>query len=174
MSDEDICGYETAGDGSPCQNPPQEDGWCWLPGHGESDDDESTDESDAPQVGRPTKLTHQRQEQIAVALEGGVGFKAACEAAGITKQTGHRWLNKGEEQDEGIFCDFYTRITRARGHGKQELSQSIVEMAKENNDPRTLLKYLQHVEGGELSQEGDEELAGLNLVVPEVAVPDDE
>jgi transposase-like protein len=149
---DDICGAECT-DGSPCENPADSCPWHCA--------------DDPPETGRPTKLSYERQEQIAQTLESGVAFKAACEAAGISEATGHRWLRLGEDEEEGEFSEFRQRITRARGVGKYDLSQSIVEIAKETNDARTLLKYLQHVEGGEASNE--EELAGLNLVVPEVA-----
>lgn len=162
MTEEDrpLCGAET-NDGTPCKHSAsRDDGRCHI--HTDIDDG-----SGSP--GRPTKLTHQRQENIAQALEAGVGFKASCEAAGIDPSTGRRWLNIGEEQDEGIFSEFHTRITRARGVGKLDLSESIVQIAKERGDAGTLLRYLQHIEGGELSQEDKDELAGLNLIVPDVA-----
>jgi hypothetical protein len=161
MADEqDICGEPTgeAGTGPPCKRPA---GWGREGGHGPCADHE-TDEV------RPRKLTHTRQENIAQALEAGVSFKAACEASGLTEETGHRWLRLAEEQDEGVLSEFSERITRARGQGKFELANSIVEIAKETNDAGTLLRYLQHVEGGEAGQD-DEDLAGLNLVVPDIA-----
>lgn len=153
MTNDDYCGSTDTTTGEPCQNPA---GSC--PWH---------NTNEPPETGRPTKLSHQRQEQIAGALEQGIGFDPACQAAGIDPNTGYRWLRRGEEQDEGEFCEFYERITRARGVGKYELSSSIVAIARENEDARTLLKYLQHIEGGEASNEDD--LAGLNLVVPEIA-----
>lgn len=156
MSDDDICGEPTL-EGEPCQRPA---GW----GRDEEGGPCQEHESDTP---HPRKLSHTRQERIAADLESGISFKHACEANGISKDTGHRWLRLGEEQDEGPLSDFYDRVTRARGAGKRDLARSIVEIAKENNDPNALLRYLQEIEGGEQSQEDD--LAGLNLVVPDVA-----
>lgn len=153
MTDDELCGEPTT-KGHPCRNTKSSCPW------------HSTD--DPPDTGRPSKLSHDRQENIALSLEAGVSFKAACEANGIDRDTGHRWLRLGEEQDEGELSDFHDRITRARGVGKLDLSNSIVRIAKENDDARTLLKYLQHIEGGEAGQD-DESLAGLNLVVPEIA-----
>lgn len=148
----DICGYEKD-NGVPCQLPDSRpDGRCHH--HTEATEEEHS--------GRPSKLSHKRQEQIATALEAGVSFKAACEAVGIHRETGYRWMRKGEQQDAGEYCDFHDRITRARGIGKLELSNTIVEIAKERQDARTLLKYLQHIEGGEASQE-DELAEGINV-----------
>lgn len=156
MTDDELCGEETS-KGTPCQNPADSCPWH---------------DDDPPETGRPSKLSHDRQEGIALALEAGVSFKNACEANGIDAETGHRWLRLGEDQEEGELCEFYDRITHARGVGKQELSNSIVRIAKQQDDARTLLKYLQHIEGGEAGQD-DEDLAGLNLVVPEIAQRDD-
>jgi transposase-like protein len=158
--EQDICGEPTGedGNGSPCKRPA---GWGRDEPRGPCVDHVT----DQP---RPRKLTTRRQENIAQALEAGVSFKAACEASGISKEAGHRWLRLGEEYDEGLVSDFRNRITRARGQGKFELANSIVEIAKETNDAGTLLRYLQHVEGGEAGQD-DEDLAGLNLVVPDIA-----
>lgn len=161
MSEEDeyeTCGHPTAAD-EPCQLPAsRDDGRCHM-----------HTSIDPASVGRPTKLSYERQERIATALERGVSFKAACQATGIPPQRGHRWLQRGEEQEEGEFREFHDRITRARGMGKADLSQTIVEIAKDKQDAATLLKYLQHIEGGEASQE-DDAMAGLNLVVPDVAL----
>lgn len=163
MSDEN-CGHPTQnGDGPPCQNPPSEsDGRCWL----------HTDLSEPEDVGRPTKLDHQRQEIIAQAIEQGHSFRSACEQAGITKSTGHRWMKVGEDHDEGIFSDFHDRITRARGVGKSEIERSIVDICKDRKDAATLLRYLKHIEGGHAAAE-DDELAGINLIVPEIAKRDE-
>ena len=98
--DDGACRSTETTSGDPCQNPAESCPW-----HG-------TD-GDAPETGRPTKLSHARQEQIAQALEAGGSFKAACEAAGIAPKTGHRWMERGENQDDGEFHQFRQRVTRA-------------------------------------------------------------
>ena len=156
---DDTCGYGDTQSGEPCSNPAsEEDDRCWL----------HTSLNEPEDVGRPTKLTRQRQEVIASAIEQGHSFRSACEQAGIPKQTGHRWMKLGEDQDEGVYHDFYDRITRARGVGKSEIEQSIVDICKQKKDAATLLRYLKHIEGGHAAAE-DDELAGLNLIIPEVA-----
>jgi hypothetical protein len=164
MTTDDNCGWPTAS-GDACRNPASgDDGRCWIPSHG--------DEGAENPHGRPTKLTHQRQEVIAGAIEAGHSFRAACEQAGISKQTGHRWMKTGEGQDEGIFNDFHDRITRARGVGKVEIERSIVDICRDRQDASTLLRYLKHIEGGHAAAE-DDELAGINLIVPEIAKRDE-
>lgn len=159
----DNCGYGDTHSGEPCGNPASEaDGRCWL----------HSDHREPEDVGRPTKLDHQRQEVIAQAIEQGHSFRSACEQAGINKATGHRWMKVGEDQDEGVFCDFHDRITRARGVGKAAIEQSVLDICRERKDAATLLRYLKHIEGGHASAE-DDQLAGLNLIVPEAAKRDE-
>lgn len=139
------CGYSDTTTGDPCENLADENGRCWIPSHNPGP------ENDNP--GRPTKLTHQRQERIAAAIESGHSFRSACEQAGISTATGHRWMSAGADEEEGVFRDFYDRITRARGVGIGEIERSIMELCVERQDPSTLLRYLQHIEGGYRSNE---------------------
>lgn len=141
----ETCGYELTTLNRGCKNPSGENGRCWIPSHNPGP------ENDNP--GRPTKLTHQRQERIAAAIESGHSFRSACEQAGISTATGHRWMSAGANEDEGVFREFYDRITRARGVGIGEIEQSIMELCVERQDPNTLLRYLQHIEGGYASNE---------------------
>lgn len=161
---DNICGFEKTTTGRPCQNPAGDNGRCHIPSHNPGGDDENP--------GRPTKLTHQRQETIAAAIERGHSFRSACEQAGINRDTGYRWMKQGEDQNEGIFSDFYDRITRARGVGTAQIEESIREICEERQDAATLLRYLKHIQGGHISAE-DDELAGLNLIVPEGAKRDE-
>jgi len=159
----DVCGSTDTASGEPCRNSVESCPWH----------DPNADEDDVPETGRPSKLSHARQERIAQILEGGGSFEVACASAGIAPRTGHRWMRRGEEQDEGKFAQFRQRVLRARGHGKVELATSVIEIAKEKGDAATLLRYLRYIEAGEESQE-DDALAGLNLVVPDVAHRDGE
>lgn len=62
-------------------------------------------------------------------------------------------MSAGEDEEEGVFRDFYDRITRARGVGIGEIERSIMELCVERQDASTLLRYLQHIEGGYRSNE---------------------
>jgi len=103
----DTCNATTA-DGTPCKNSAcRSDGRCWI----HTQTDESAD------IGRDSKLTKQRQEAIAAMIENGHSVTAAARNNGVTKQTVMNWLGKGENQDSGIYADFFDRYTRARGEG---------------------------------------------------------
>jgi len=152
MSD-DICGV-TCGDGTPCQNPAGENGFCWLPSH-----NPDIDEDDGR--GRPEKLTHERQEAIAADLEAGIPVKHAAPMNGIRKQTFYNWIERGEEQDEGVYADFFDRVTRAREQGKGGILRKAIDASEgklENAEPRTLLKIYKEIEyGGDAHKDDAEE-----------------
>jgi len=133
MSD-DICGV-TCGDGTPCQNPAGENGFCWLPSH-----NPDIDEDDGR--GRPEKLTHERQENIASMIEDGHSISAAARSNNITVQTFFNWMERGTNQDEGIYGDFFERITRARGQGEKQYLDAIKDIAEANDDTATLMTLL--------------------------------
>lgn len=155
--DRELCGEECA-DGTPCEN--YADSCPW---HGSDD---------PPEAGRPSKLTRELQERLAGDLEAGVPVKHAAPANGISEDTFYRWVRLGDDQDEGVFSEFSERVTRARAHGTGSILRDAVTIAREERDPRALLKAYAQIEGGK--GDGGEDLAGLNLVVPEVAVRDDD
>jgi hypothetical protein len=128
---DDICGHETA-DGTPCQHPPSEGDSCWIPAHGGSADDH----------GRDPKLTKERQEAIAAAIEDGSSIAEAARKNGIHRETFYRWMSNGEDQDEGIYADFYDRLTRARGEGEAKYRNALIDIAVETGDTATLMAML--------------------------------
>lgn len=134
MGDDEICGSTDTSDGEPCQNSPsRDDGRCHL--HTDHDDQRV-------EVGRDTKLTKARQESIASMLEQGQSVQAACRCNDISVQTFYRWLDRADQQDEGIYVDFGERVAHARGVGEATLVDDLVELAREKKDTRTLLSII--------------------------------
>ena len=128
----DICGAETA-DGSPCQHPPSRaDDKCHI----------HTEVTDPADVGRDPKLTRERQEAIAAMIEDGHSVTAAARANDVTKQTVMNWINRGENEDEGIYAEFFSRYTRARGEGEKQYLELIKELALEDGDHRFLASLM--------------------------------
>lgn len=132
MSNE-ICGHPTADD-DPCQLPAS------------FDDDRCHHHTDTPEgpedVGRPSKLTKQRQEDIAAAVEQGASWNEATRKNGVHPETARTWLRKGEEQEEGVYAEFHSRLTRAKGEGEGTYRQALLRIAIENNDTATLMTML--------------------------------
>ncbi len=119
----DICGVETT-KGEPCQNPAESCPW------------HNVDEK--PDNGRDTKLSLERQEQIATAIEQGKSLTSAARMAGVDRTTVYGWLDRGEADIESgkdnVFTDFYHRLTRAKGHGEDFYFELALELARENGD----------------------------------------
>jgi len=148
---DDTCGYETA-DGTPCEHPAcRDDGRCWI----------HTDTDGRVEVGRDSKLTKEREEKIAQAIENGKSITSAARMAGVSRNAVYSWLQKGDDQEEGVYADFHDRITRAKGHGEDFYFSLALELAKENEDSdefgeeaRRLLQYEEHLHRtAEITQE---------------------
>lgn len=131
MSNDDICGSEDTSSGEPCQWNVSDRGEC--PFH---------DRENPPDNGRDPKLTKQRQEQIATAIENGRSMTCAARRAEISRNSVYSWIEKGEDQDEGIYADFYDRITRARGEGEEFYLNLALQMAKEDGDHRFIASLM--------------------------------
>jgi len=123
----DKCGAETT-DGTPCENPAESCPWH--------------DVDKQPDNGRPTKLTKDRQEAIAAMIEEGHSIKASARENGVTPQAVYDWLDRGEAQEEGIYSDFFDRLTRARGVRERTYFELIKERAQEQGDHRFLMSML--------------------------------
>lgn len=93
-------------------------------------------------MGRPPKLTYDNQEQIAAVIEQGGSIREAARKVGIHRETIGRWAEKGREQDEGIYADFYDRLTRAKGQGEATYRQALLQIAIETDDTATLMAML--------------------------------
>lgn len=127
---DDICGADCV-DGSACQHPA---GSCPVPSHSDPD-------AENPH-GRDPKLTRERQEQLAADIEGGASITASCRRAGISKVTFYNWMEIGEEQEEGIYSDFFNRLVRARGEGEEHYRRVAFDMAREEGDTATVMAML--------------------------------
>ena len=132
---DDICGYTDTTTGHPCQRPAgwgrdQPSGYC---------KEHATDE---PMAGRNTVLNKQMQESIASDLEAGHSLTSTCRTHGIGVSTFYDWLDRGANQDQGVFSEFSDRVARARGVGEQHLVDELLEMAREQRDTRTILSVI--------------------------------
>ena len=136
MSDE--CGA-IKNDGEPCTfDAKYDDGKCGH--HTECDTGAERRE------GRPSKLSYERQEKIATAVEQGKSMTSAARMAGISRNAVYDWLERGEtdkaEGKENEYVEFYDRLTRAKGHGEDKYFATVWEMAKEEGDHRFLASLM--------------------------------
>lgn len=130
-TDAPLCGAETTS-GDPCQNPAASCPW------------HNTD--DPPATGRPSKLSHTRQEEICQAVEAGKSLTSAARMAGVDRTTVYGWIDRGEADKEAgkdnEFTEFYDRLTRAKGHGEDFYYNLALELAKENGDHRFIASLM--------------------------------
>lgn len=126
---DDRCGADDTTTGEPCKFTPGDS----CPWH---------DTDDPPDTGRPTKLDLETQEIIAQAIEGGAGIAEAASKAGVHRETVGNWLEKAEEQEEGIYNDFFERFMRARGQNSELYRKALFELALETKDTSTLMAMM--------------------------------
>jgi len=128
---DDKCGAETTS-GDPCKNPAESCPWHNV--------------EDPPDNGRPSKLSYDRQEKIATAVEAGKSITSAARMAGVDRTTVYGWLDKGEAAKEAgesnEFADFYDRLTRAKGHGEDFYFGLALELAREDGDHRFIASLM--------------------------------
>ena len=128
----ETCGHETA-DGTPCENSAcRSDGKCWI----------HTEVEEPADVGRDSKLTMERQEEIAQAIENGKSMTSAARMAGVSRNAVYSWIEKGEDQDEGVYAEFHNRLVRAKGYGEDFYFNLALELAKENEDHRFIASLM--------------------------------
>ena len=74
-------------------------------------------------MGRPTKLTPERQQVLVDAIRAGNYYETACAAAGIEYQTFRNWMVRGQEGRGARYVEFFEAITRAEHECEQEIVQ---------------------------------------------------
>jgi transposase-like protein len=126
------CGSTDTTTGDPCQN--DKDSCPWH------------DVDEQPETGRPTKLSYERQEQIAGAIEQGKSLNSAARMAGVDPSTVYGWIDRGESEikagNENEFTEFYKRLTRAKGQGEDFYFNLALQLAKENEDHRFIASLM--------------------------------
>jgi len=73
--------------------------------------------------GRPSKLTEEVKDKLVKAIGQGNYYEAACAYAGIDYSTFRNWMNKGEEENDGEYFDFFEAIKKAESAAELRLVQ---------------------------------------------------
>lgn len=107
-------------------------------------------------MGRPSKLTEERQETICEALRKGVSIEGACQLAGVSDRAYYKWRERGKgelqrveeghqncrvRKDEKPYVQFFQETTRAIGESEEYLVEKIYEAAPET--PNAALRLLE-------------------------------
>lgn len=69
-------------------------------------------------VGRPEKLSDERQKRICDALGAGNRLAAAAEYAGVSRASVYRWLKLAEHSAEGRYVAFAEAVRQAEARGE--------------------------------------------------------
>ena len=106
-------------------------------------------------MGRPTKLTEERQEALCNLLRRAISIEAACQIVGIDESLYYKWRKRGREElqrvaedgrrrvrkDEKPYVAFFKESTRAQGEAEQTLTKHWYNAA--NEDWRAAMELLQ-------------------------------
>jgi transposase len=65
-------------------------------------------------MGRPTKLNQETHDRIVNAIRAGNYQDTAAAYAGIDEATFYRWMERGREETEGIYCEFRKAVENAK------------------------------------------------------------
>lgn len=76
-------------------------------------------------MGRPTKLTDDLRENIALLVGQGNYIETAAAYCGISKVTLYTWMRLGHKEDEGPHRDFLNAVTKAEATGEMQALRTI-------------------------------------------------
>lgn len=93
-------------------------------------------------MGRPTKLTEQKQRQFVKLLEAGNFREIVCRACGIGTSTFYRWLERGALEESGIYHDFRVAVERAEAEAEIE-AVAVLRTAIIEGDWRATVGFLE-------------------------------
>ena len=82
--------------------------------------------------GRRTKLTPDVHAKIVAALRAGNFITAACSGAGISESSFHRWIERGEEEQDGIYRDFLDDVRAAEAEAEMRAVKVIQDALLDN------------------------------------------
>ena len=98
-------------------------------------------------MGRPTKLTEERQGELCRYLRDGNAISTACALVGIDESTYHKWQQRGRAElerveeghvncrvrkEEAPYVEFFKSAMRARAEGEQRHVKNIQDASSED------------------------------------------
>ena len=69
-------------------------------------------------MARPTKLTKEKADEIIKHIKIGLYYKTACECCGVDYSTFRRWMQRGEREKSGKYCEFYNAVNKANSEAE--------------------------------------------------------
>jgi transposase len=87
-------------------------------------------------AGRPTKLTAEVHRQVIAYVRAGAFSWVAAEAAGVSRTTFYRWLQRGDKEGRGAYHEFAEEVRQA-----QAQARVAAETEVRRTSPATWLRY---------------------------------
>src|SRR5262245_335645 len=82
-------------------------------------------EEPKPRRGRPSKLTPQLIERLAMCFRVGMSARNACAQVGIDQATLSRWLARGKWARSGLYSELYEAIAKAEADAELSAAASL-------------------------------------------------
>jgi transposase InsO family protein len=98
-------------------------------------------------------MMDQRRKLACEVIEGGMSLSAACRAAGVTRKTGRKWVNRARVDGFGALCERSRAPLRTPSRVDQKLEEALLVKGVKYPDwgPRKLVVRMQEEDGLELS-----------------------
>ena len=80
--------------------------------------------------GRVTSLNPATRESLCNGLKSGLTIRMACIMAGVGQSTFYRWMQRGEEQERGVYREFREAVDDAQETAKNVTLRAIQEIAR--------------------------------------------
>lgn len=93
-------------------------------------------------TGRPSKLSDTIKRRIIEVIGAGGNKTLAAKWAGVSRQTLHDWLARGEKQKSGIYRDFLDEYRRAEAR-PEILAMGMIQRAIQSGDLQSAKWYLE-------------------------------
>jgi transposase len=93
-------------------------------------------------TGRPSKLTDTIKRRILEVISVGGTITLASKYAGVSRQTIHDWIARGEKQKKGIYRDFLDEFRRAEAR-PEVFAMGMIQRAIQSGDLASAKWYLE-------------------------------
>jgi hypothetical protein len=81
---------------------------------------------------RPTKLTKEKQEEIIKLIKIGLYLNTVCECVNVDYATFRRWIQKGEKERSGIYCEFCEAVKKAESDAELRIVMNWQQHVKDD------------------------------------------
>lgn len=111
--------------------------------------------------GRPTKFTHDVRTRIIAAIRNGNTYEASANYGGISYDSLRGWLNRGEDEAEGEFFEFFNAIKKAEAEAEVE-SVALIRRSAQDGQWQAAAWFLERRKPSDWGRRDRHEITGAN------------